>query len=264
MPARRPTWEPVLRRVLTGESVVFGEQRRFIHEDGVEREIWVDRAASPIRDETGAVVGLWEVFIDITAYAERQRKLAEDMLRETEAREAFLLRLSDELRALTEPRAIPATASRMVGEYLRVSRCSYGEICGEEVVLRGTWGRDGAPLTERFVLAEYGTAVVEEFLAGRAIIVEDIENDPRLSEAGRGKLRAARIVAFIGVALRSGRRGAPRLRARVPRGLRAGMKFAGETRCRTRPAQDGEPSRLPEEAAADSYGRPRSPAASCR
>ena len=38
LPARRPSWEPVLRRVLTGESVVFGEQRRLLHEDGVERE----------------------------------------------------------------------------------------------------------------------------------------------------------------------------------------------------------------------------------
>src|SRR5260370_11759828 len=125
LPARRPSWEPVLRRVLTGESVVFGEQRRLIHEDGIEREIWVDRAASPIRDETGAVVGLWEVFIDITAYAERQRKLAEDAWRETEAREAFLLRLSDALRALAEPFAIQATVCRMMCEHLRVNRCSY-------------------------------------------------------------------------------------------------------------------------------------------
>jgi PAS domain S-box-containing protein len=199
LPARRPSWEPVLRRVLTGESVVFGEQRRLINEDGVEGEIWVDRAASPIRDETGAVVGLWEVFIDITAYAERQRKLAEDMLRETEAREAFLLRLSDELRALAEPSAIQAAACRMVGEHLRVNTCSYGEICGEEVVLRGTWGRGDAPPTERFAFAEYDAGLVEEFLAGRAIVVEDIENNPRLGEGGRERLRAAGIAAFIGV-----------------------------------------------------------------
>jgi len=208
LPARQPSWEPVLRRVLTGESVVFGEQRRLSHEDGVEREICVDRAASPIRDETGAVVGLWEVFIDITAYAERQRKLAEDTLRETEAREAFLLRLSDEFRALAEPFAIQATVCRMVGEHLRVSRCSFGEICGEEVVLSCTWGRDGAPPTKRFALAEYGTALVEEFVAGRAIVVEDIENDPRL-EAGRDKLRAARTAAFIGISpLKEARGGA--------------------------------------------------------
>src|SRR5215470_9288737 len=95
LPGRQPSWEPVLRRVMTGESVVLREQRRLINEDGVEREVRGDRAASPIRDETGAVVGLWEVFIDITAFAERQRKLAEEVLRESEAREAFLLRLSD-------------------------------------------------------------------------------------------------------------------------------------------------------------------------
>src|SRR5260370_35695434 len=200
-PRDDPPWEPVLRRVLTGESVVFGEQRRLIHEDGVEREIWVDRAASPIRDETGAVVGLWEVFIDITAYAERQRKLAEDTRRETEAREAFLLRLSDELRALAEPSAIQATVCRMVGEHLRVARFTCREICGGAVVVRGTWGRDDAPLTERFALPEYNTVLMEEFLAGRAIVVEDIENEPRLSKAGREMLRAARIAALTGVAL---------------------------------------------------------------
>jgi PAS domain S-box-containing protein len=88
-----------------------------------------------------------------------------------------------------------------------VSRCSYGEICGGEVALRSTWGRDGIPVTERFVLAEFSTALVEEFLAGRAIVVEDIENNPRLSETGRERLRAARIAAFVGVALLNEARG---------------------------------------------------------
>jgi PAS domain S-box-containing protein len=207
LPTRRASWEPVLRRVMTGESVAFGEQRLLINENGSERKIWVDRAASPIRDETGAVVGLWEVFIDITAYAERQRREIEDTLHESEARQAFLLRLSDALRALAEPYAIQATACKMVGEHLRVSRCSYGEICGGDVVLRSTWGRDGVPITERFVLAEFSTALVEEFLAGRAIVVEDIENNPRLSEGGRERLRAARLAAFVGVALLKEARG---------------------------------------------------------
>lgn len=201
LPARRPGWEPVLRRVMTGESVVFGEQRHLINEDGVEGEIWVDRAASPIRDETGAVVGLWEVFIDITSYAERQRKAAEDSLRESEARQALLLKLSDELRAIVDPLAIQATASRMVGEHLRVNRCSYGEVCGEEVVPGGAWVRDVPPMPERLAFAEFGTALVEEYLAGRAIVVDDIENNPRIAETERERLRAARVAAFIGVML---------------------------------------------------------------
>jgi PAS domain S-box-containing protein len=201
LPARRPSWEPVLGRVMTGESVVFGEQHLLNNEDGVVKKVWVDRAASPIRDETGAVVGLWEVSIDITAYAERQRKLAEEAQRESEARESFLLRLSDELRLLAEPRAIQATACRMAGEHLRVNRCSYGEICGEEVVLRGTWDRDVAPTPKRFGLAEFGSALAEESLAGRAVVVADIETNSRLKEAERERLRAVRAAAFIGVML---------------------------------------------------------------
>src|SRR5260370_5281305 len=167
-PRDDPPWEPVLRRVLTGESVVFGEQRRLIHEDGVEREIWVDRAASPIRDETGAVVGLWEVFIDITAYAERQRKLAEDTRRETEAREAFLLRLSDELRALAEPSAIQATVCRMVGEHLRVARFTCREICGGAGLVRGARGRDACPPTGRVWLPPDKYVAIEGILPGAA------------------------------------------------------------------------------------------------
>jgi len=197
----RHSWEPALRRVMTGESIAFGEQRVLTNEDGGEREIWADQAASPIRDETGTIVGIWEVSIGITAYAQRQQKAAEDALGESEAREAFLLRLSDALRVLAEPVAMQTTACRMVGEHLRVNRCSYGEISGGEVVPRSTWGRDDAAPTERFALGECSPVPMEDFLAGPAIVVADIESNPRLSESRRERLRAARIAAFIGVAL---------------------------------------------------------------
>jgi PAS domain S-box-containing protein len=203
LPVSWPSWEPILRRVMTGESVTLGEQRYLINEDGGAREIWIDHAASPIRDETGAVVGLWVVFIDITArvHAERQRKEAEDALRESEARQALLLKLSDELRVLAGPPAIQATASRMVGEHLGVNRCSYGEIHGQEIVLSGVWGRDVSPLPERFAFAEFGGALVEEYLAGRPAVVEDVERDFRFTAQERERLRAARIAAFAVVAL---------------------------------------------------------------
>jgi PAS domain S-box-containing protein len=203
LPASQPIWEPVLRRVMTGESVALGERCHLINEGGVDREIWVDHAASPIRDETGAVAGLWAVFIDITArvHAERQRKVVEDAVRESEARQALLLRLSDELRALADPVAIQVTVSRMVGEHLGVNGCGYGEIHGEEVAVTGAWVRDVAPAPERLAFAEFGAALVEEYLAGRTVVVEDIENNPRFTEAERERLRAVRVAAFISVTL---------------------------------------------------------------
>src|SRR5262249_58719591 len=125
-----------------------------------------------IRDETGTIVGIWEVSIGITAYAQRQQKAAEDALGVSEAREAFLLRLSDALRVLAEPVAMQTTACRMVGEHLRVNRCSYGEISGGEVVPRATWGRGDAPPTDRFALGEPSPAATQAVLAGPATAAE--------------------------------------------------------------------------------------------
>src|SRR5579871_2232135 len=94
--------EPVIHRVMSGESVVFGEQRYVVQGKSGEREMWVDHLASPMRSETGAIAGLWMVLIDVTTriQAERQRQDAEDARRQSEARQAFLLRISDEMREI--------------------------------------------------------------------------------------------------------------------------------------------------------------------
>jgi PAS domain S-box-containing protein len=100
LPTGRPLWEPMLRHVqTTGSSMTLGEQRHVITNDGVRQEIWVDHAASPIRDESGAVAGLWCVSIDIThrRQAEIRQAAAEAALRQEEARKAYLLELSDAL-----------------------------------------------------------------------------------------------------------------------------------------------------------------------
>ena len=80
-PVRRACWARVLNRVMAGESVKLSEVSHLVaHGEGV-REIWVDGHASPLRDESGAVAGLWAVFIDITS-----RIQAEERLRESEKR----------------------------------------------------------------------------------------------------------------------------------------------------------------------------------
>ena len=80
-PVRRACWARVLNRVMAGESVKLSEVSHLVaHGEGV-REIWVDGHASPLRDKSGAVAGLWAVFIDITS-----RIQAEERLRESEKR----------------------------------------------------------------------------------------------------------------------------------------------------------------------------------
>jgi PAS domain S-box-containing protein len=195
--------EPVIRRVMNGESVTFGEQRYVVHEPCGEREIWVDRLVSPMRNETGAIAGLWMVLVDVTTriQAERQRKDAEDARRQSEARQAFLLRLGDEMRAIANPLAILATATKLTVEHFGAGRCCYAEFCSNEIVHRGCWIHPGARMPERFAFAKLAT-VAEGYLAGRAIVADDVESDPRFTEEERNTLRAAGMAAFVCVPLR--------------------------------------------------------------
>jgi PAS domain S-box-containing protein len=195
--------EPVIRRVMSGESVVFGEQRYVIQEPCGEREIWVDHLASPMRTETGAIAGLWMVLIDVTTrvQAERLRQDAEDARRQSEARQAFLLRLSDETRAIADPLAILATATKLTVEHFGAGRCCYAEFCSDEIVHRGCWIHPDARMPERFAFAKLA-AVAEGYLAGRAVVVDDIESDQRFTEEERDRLRAAGMAAFVCVPLR--------------------------------------------------------------
>jgi PAS domain S-box-containing protein len=204
LPETWPSREPVIRRVMGGESVIFGEQRYVIQEKGDEREIWVDHLASPIRDETGTIAGVWMVLIDVTARirAERERKEAEDALRQNEARQTFLLWLSDEFRAITDPAAILATGCRMTGEHFGMNRCCYGDIGGDEIRYRAAWTRNVAPMPERMAFTELVAAVAEGYRAGRPVVACDIENDERLTEQERERLRARQTAAFVCVKLR--------------------------------------------------------------
>ncbi len=209
--------EPVIHRVMSGESVVFGEQRYVVQGKSGEREMWVDHLASPMRSETGAIAGLWMVLIDVTTriQAERQRQDAEDARRQSEARQAFLLRISDEMREIADPAAIMAAATRMTGEHFGASRCCCEEICGSEIRLRGSWGREMIPTPENFVLATFAAPAAGGGIPGRAVVVADVGSDPRLTEQERESLGAARTAAFVCVPLRGG--GVLGVQSEVPR-----------------------------------------------
>ncbi len=64
---------------------------------------------------------------DITA-----RRRTEAALRESETRQAFVIRLGDALRSICDPVQIPETAVRVLGEQLGVSRAVYREVAAED------------------------------------------------------------------------------------------------------------------------------------
>jgi PAS domain S-box-containing protein len=109
-------WLEAYRRVSQGrESVRFEHYRQTL-------DRWYEVRAFARGPDRVAVL-----YDDITL-----RKATEDVVRASEAHNAFLLVLSDRLRALGDPMEIQLAATRLLTEYLGVPRCYYAEFCEDE------------------------------------------------------------------------------------------------------------------------------------
>lgn len=139
--------------------------------------------------------------MDITA-----RKLAEEKLRNSEADKAFLLKLSDALRPLSDPLEIQGEAARVLGEQLGVDRVRYVEIeSGKDgdyyVVRQGYRQPDVKGFLGRYRAADFGTFAAETLRAGRTLVLDNARFDNRLDEQARTAYLAVGTLAAVTVPL---------------------------------------------------------------
>lgn len=112
-----------------------------------------------------------------------ERVLADEALRESEARFRFLSRMDEATRGLQVPERVMETASRLLGEYLGVSRCAYAEVEDDDdrFTIRHDYFVEGTKSTVGdYRLDLFGSRAVAELRAGRTYAVRDIaaEMDP--------------------------------------------------------------------------------------
>jgi PAS domain S-box-containing protein len=130
-----------------------------------------------------------------------EHRRAELVLRANEERLAFLLRLHDALRPLTDPAAVQQTASRLLGDHLRIARVAYAdyEPGGTYVVrhehARGVTPLAGAPRTP------VGGAIGEALLRADPVVVTNVEEDTRLTAADRERYRGLQTASFVTITL---------------------------------------------------------------
>jgi PAS domain S-box-containing protein len=129
-----------------------------------------------------------------------ERAHAEAAVRGSEERLAFLLKLSDALRPLSDPVEMTGAASRLLGEHLKANRVSYADIEGDEYVMRHIYESGVAPVGDRGPVSCMGTAFLGAYRRGEAIAVADVRTDPRLTDGERAGLSTHSIAAFAMVA----------------------------------------------------------------
>ncbi|WP_207102636.1 PAS domain S-box protein [Paracoccus shandongensis] len=155
--------------------------------------MWFRANATPVGPDRVALV-----YQNTTA-----QKRAEQALRESEARQAFLLRLSDALRPLADPARIQAAATTLLREELDAGWCYYvewNEAGTMARVLRDAT-REGLPS----LAGEHDVSDVPEFLdllrTGEILDAPDYAGFELLSPRIRGRYTALGFRSMLGVPL---------------------------------------------------------------
>ncbi|HEV7253705.1 MAG TPA: PAS domain S-box protein, partial [Mesorhizobium sp.] len=178
-PEIAPFNDHVMKVGLAGGTLAYRDQELSLHRHGSPEQVFVNLDYSPVHDESGNAGGVIAIVGETT-----ERVLAE-------RRQAFLLGLSDRLRALSDPREIIQAAQEALGRYLGASRVGYGEV--EETARFFTteqnWTDGTVPSRAgTHDLAGFGPDVLTALRAGLPLLIPDIVADPRLNSP---EIRAA-------------------------------------------------------------------------
>lgn len=173
-------WErigPIIKTVMTGKPVYFEDFAVDIMRDGEIKTGWFTFSYSPLRDDEHQIAG----FLCIARETTRRVK--------AETRQAFRLKVAEELRSLADPREIAATASRLLGTELGASRVLYMDIDAKTLAFTAhddwTDGTVASLANVTGTLYDFGPDLMAELCGGHSCAVADVSRDSRtIANAG--------------------------------------------------------------------------------
>lgn len=173
--------------VQTGKSIRF-------EQESIALGHWFDVNAFRIGEPQRHQFAL--LFTNVT-----ERKQAEKLARQATEIETFRVSLVDALRPLAHPVEVQATASRMLGEYLNVTRVVYFEVQGADYVVERDYVNGADALAGRYAIESFGEKVLKAYRAGQTTSASDVTTDPNLSPEQHSAYAAIQIKAHIGIPL---------------------------------------------------------------
>lgn len=171
--------------------------------DGTFEERWWSPVNSAVLDDKGEVEAIIHNANDVTA--ERRAELA---LRESEERQAFLLKLSDAMRAERDAEAIASAALRLLCDRLHLDRAYMASIRGADrpVDIAAEHSRPGLPpMPRQLQPADFPKGF--KMASEGVLVVDDIWRRGELTDLDRHSLDAIGLTAFIVAPLNRGAAG---------------------------------------------------------
>lgn len=167
---------PLIETALEGGATYHENLPLIVTRRGFDEQAWFTFSYSPVRDEAGAVAGMFATVAETTLQV-----LNAKTLRETAAKESFLVALGDSMRPMRDPLAIVAATTQALGEHLGASRVVYSDIGddGTTAFTEGDW-TDGtaAHLPHRINVSDFGSEIIDALRTGQTLTVPDVTTHP--------------------------------------------------------------------------------------
>jgi PAS domain S-box-containing protein len=161
---------PLIEAALRGEASYRESLRLILNRRGLEEEAWFTFSYSPVRDESGAIGGMFCAVVETTDQVLLAR------------RNTFREQLDERLRGLGSPRDVMMAAAEALGRELGVTRVGYAEVeaDGEHIQVERDWTEgEAVSVAGRHRMDDFGPPIIREMRAGTIMSVEDSEIDPR-------------------------------------------------------------------------------------
>lgn len=164
-----PDISPLIDAAMAGQATYRKNLPLVMDRKGYDEQTWFTFSYSPVRDESGAVAGMFCAVTETTAQVLGDRR-----------RDA-LLRLDERMRDLADTADLSFVASEVLGEALHAERVGYGVINPEArtIVVQRSWSKPGfSDVAGLHDFSDYGT-YIEELLRGTPVANGNVSTDPR-------------------------------------------------------------------------------------
>ncbi len=179
----------VLKVGLAGDALQYRDHEVTITRDITTEQMWLNLDYSPVLGEDGIPAGVICFLAETTDRVLAGRKAA------------FLLSLSDDLRALSTPADIMSMTAVRLGEQMNASRVFYAEVNAGLMSVERDYHSGVGPIVGQHSLESFGPAILAAYMSGAPVVVHDVMTDPRLGHEARAGLSEREVGGYVDVVL---------------------------------------------------------------
>ncbi|WP_313633669.1 hybrid sensor histidine kinase/response regulator [Massilia timonae] len=168
----REVWDlvgPMLAATMEGETLWFEDQEFALTRNGFVEQVFASFSTSPIRAEAGDIAGVFCVCSETTG-----------KIRSQQERLRLLDVIGEATRLADEPQAIMEHSTRLLGEYLKVTRVAYADLepDNDRFTIRHDWRVEGAISTVGvYSLDLFGSRATSNLRVGRTLMIDDVDRE---------------------------------------------------------------------------------------